>query len=274
MSANDSKRYYWLKLKKDFFQQHQIKVLKALPNGRLYALIYLELLAESTTHNGELRYSKMLPYDITTLASVIDEDKDNVENAIKTFIKLEIAEIFDDGTIYMREIQKLIGSETGQTIRKKEAKMIAEGNSRVNFTLDIRDKSTDNREKEIYKEKPDRKGYGTYKNVFLTDEQYEQLKQEFPNYQDWIERVSEYCASKGKKYKDYLATIRSWARKETKDELPTYNESKNKKMSQEEEDELLELMGKKRYDPSNNPKIPEEKKREILERMNQLREQS
>lgn len=116
---------------------------------------------------------------------------------------------------------------------------------------------------------------GEYKNVLLTDAELEKLKSEFPNdYQQRIERVSEYVASTGKTYKNYLATIRSWARKEKKDELPTYNQSKNKKMSQEEEDELLELMGKKRYDPSNNPKIPEEKKREILERMNQLREQS
>lgn len=120
MSDTDKKRFYWLKLKKDFFQQHQIKVLKALPNGRLYALIYLELMAESTTHDGELRYSKMLPYDTITLASVIDEDKDNVEKAIETLINLELVEILDDGTIYMREIQKLIGSETGKAERMRD----------------------------------------------------------------------------------------------------------------------------------------------------------
>lgn len=148
MAANDSKRYYWLKLRKDFFQQHQMKVLKALPNGRLYALIYLELLAESTTHNGELRYSELMPYDIITLATVIDEDKDNVEKAIQTFIKLELVEILDDRTIFMREISKLIGSETGQTIRKNEAKLT----SGVNFTPNLpqnypRDKSIENRVK-------------------------------------------------------------------------------------------------------------------------------
>ena len=90
MSDIDKKRFYWLKLKKDFFHQHQIRVLKSLPNGRLYALIYLELLAESTSHDGELRYSQLLPYDIITLSAVIDEDKDNVEKAIETLIKLEL----------------------------------------------------------------------------------------------------------------------------------------------------------------------------------------
>lgn len=149
MSANDGKRYYWLKLKKDFFQQHQIKVLKALPNGRLYALIYVELLAESTSHEGELRFSRMLPYDTVTLAAVIDEDKDNLEKAIEVLERLELVEILDDGTIYMREIERLIGSETGQTQRKRQAR-IEGGKSRVKITPEIRDKSKEIRVKNTF----------------------------------------------------------------------------------------------------------------------------
>ncbi|RYK39182.1 helix-turn-helix domain-containing protein [Enterococcus faecium] len=65
------------------------------------------------------------------------------------------------------------------------------------------------------KAKPVRHKYGEYKNVLLSDEQMEKLKTEFPNdYQERIERLSEYCESSGKTYKNYLATIRSWARKE------------------------------------------------------------
>ena len=56
--------------------------------------------------------------------------------------------------------------------------------------------------------------YGTYKNVLLTDEELEKLKAEFPDWQDRIERVSEYVAKTGKGYKNYLAVIRSWARKD------------------------------------------------------------
>lgn len=129
MANDDQKRYYWLRLKKDFFQQHQIKVLKALPNGRLYALIYLELLAESTTHDGELRYSKTLPYDTVTLASVIDEDKDNLEKAIETFINLELVEVLEDKTIYMRELSKLVGSETGAATRKRKYRESLKGDN-------------------------------------------------------------------------------------------------------------------------------------------------
>lgn len=59
--------------------------------------------------------------------------------------------------------------------------------------------------------------YGMYEQVLLTDEDYEKLKEEFPHdYSERITRLDEYIASTGKKYKNHLATIRSWARKDTK----------------------------------------------------------
>ena len=245
------KKFYWLKLKKDFFQQHQIKVLKSLPNGRLYALIYLELMAESTSHNGELRYSQMLPYDTVTLSAVLDEDKDNVEKAIETLVKLELAEILDDGTIYLNEVRKLIGSAADndnanrqRRFREKQKALCYENVTKNNESIEYRDKSKD--KKEIYKEK--RHQYGEYKNVLLSDEDMEKLKQEFPDWKERIERVSTYCASTGKSYKNYLATIRNWARKDKPtqaDELPVYNANNNTSMSEEEEKEILELMGGK-----------------------------
>ena len=63
--------------------------------------------------------------------------------------------------------------------------------------------------------KPTRHKYGTYKNVLLTDEDMEKLKTEFPDdWQNRIERLSEYIASSGKTYKNHLATIRVWAKKD------------------------------------------------------------
>lgn len=56
--------------------------------------------------------------------------------------------------------------------------------------------------------------YGQYKNVLLSDEQLAKLKEEFPDWEERIERVSSYCQSTGRKYSDYLATIRNWAKKD------------------------------------------------------------
>lgn len=57
--------------------------------------------------------------------------------------------------------------------------------------------------------------YGLYGNVFLTDKDMEKLRAEFPSdYDRRIEELSEYMASKGKTYRNHLATIRSWARRD------------------------------------------------------------
>ena len=67
--------------------------------------------------------------------------------------------------------------------------------------------------------------YGEYQNVLLSDTDYEKLKDEFPtDYAERIEAVSEYCKSSGKSYKDYLATIRAWARRDAKKNKPTKND--------------------------------------------------
>lgn len=64
-------------------------------------------------------------------------------------------------------------------------------------------------------QKPTRHKYGFYKNVLLSDDDMEKLKAEFPtDWQERIDRLSEYIASTGKSYKNHLATIRSWARKD------------------------------------------------------------
>ena len=65
-------------------------------------------------------------------------------------------------------------------------------------------------------QKTTKRKYGSYKNVLLSDEELETLKEEYDDWFERIERLSEYIASSGKKYKNFLATIRSWARKENK----------------------------------------------------------
>ena len=65
--------------------------------------------------------------------------------------------------------------------------------------------------------KPEKHKYGEYKNVLLSDEEYEKLKAEYPDLPARIERLSEYIASKGATYKSHYATIRSWAHKDDKE---------------------------------------------------------
>ena len=84
----------------------------------------------------------------------------------------------------------------------------------IDIDLDI-DKNK--KEKINKKEKEPRHKYGQYQNVLLSDSEMMKLQSEFPvDWQERIENVSAYCASHGKTYKDYLATIRNWARKDQK----------------------------------------------------------
>lgn len=96
-------------------------------------------------------------------------------------------------------------------------------NEQMNTFATDNDNDNDNdyvidlKEKINKKEKPQKHKYGNYKNVLLSDEELTKLQTEFPlDWQERIENVSEYCASHGKTYKDYLATIRNWARRDGK----------------------------------------------------------
>lgn len=103
-------RYYWLKLKRDFFKRHDIRIVEEMPNGKEYILFYLKLLCESVDHDGGLRFSDEVPYNQQMLATVTNTNPDIVKSAVKLFVELHMMEVLNDGTIYMREVQHMIGS--------------------------------------------------------------------------------------------------------------------------------------------------------------------
>lgn len=79
------RKFYWLKLKSDFFNTTEIKIMKALPNGKDYIILLLQLRLLSINHNGLLRYNEYIPYDLNTLASLTDTNVDIVRTGIKIF---------------------------------------------------------------------------------------------------------------------------------------------------------------------------------------------
>ena len=141
------------------------------------------------------------------------------------YIKIEIdngcqRKIFLDGGVTkvsqgVTELsQGVIESSQGcdQTITGGCDQIVTHNNTSINNNFNKLEKEKINK-----KEKPQKHKYGQYQNVLLSDDELEKLKTEFPvDWEERIERVSEYCASKGKTYKNYLATIRTWARNEQK----------------------------------------------------------
>ena len=118
MAVRD-KKYFWLKLKRDFFKRHDIRIIESMPNGKEYILFYLKLLCESVDHDGNLRFSDQIPYSEDMLATITDTNVDIVRSAIKIFTELGMMEMFDDGTLFMNEVNKMLGSETYWAERKR-----------------------------------------------------------------------------------------------------------------------------------------------------------
>ena len=115
----EANRYYWLRLKRDFFKRHDIRIIENMPNGKDYVLFYLKLMVESIDHEGELRFSDTIPYNEEMLSVITGTNIDVVRAAMQLFQELKMVEILDDRTIYMSEVNSLVGSETKWAEKKR-----------------------------------------------------------------------------------------------------------------------------------------------------------
>ena len=150
------KKFYWLKLKRDFFKRHDIRIIEEMPNGKDYVLFYLKLLLESIDHEGSLRFSDTIPYNEQMLSVVTNTNVDIVRSAMKLFIELQLIEIFDDQTIFMGEVEKLIGSESESAermrrLRQNQRASLCDGDVR-NSDTEIEKEEEKEINKELYRE--------------------------------------------------------------------------------------------------------------------------
>lgn len=155
MASIDNKKYYWLKLDKDFFKRHDIKIVESMKNGKDYILFYLKLLCESTSHEGYLRFSPTIPYSEDMLATVTDTNIDVVRSAIKIFTTLGMMRVMDDGTLYLEQVEKMIGSETGAAVRMRQSRALGTiGNKQEHCSqeIDIDKELEIDKEKDIEKD--------------------------------------------------------------------------------------------------------------------------
>lgn len=120
-----NKRYYWLKLREDFFQDEAISWLEEQENGKIYSLFYLKLCLKSINNNGLLirKVGDMLiPYDAKKLAEITNTPKDTVIVALELLKKIGLVKILDNGELYLNQVQYMIGSETESTRRSRKSR--------------------------------------------------------------------------------------------------------------------------------------------------------
>ena len=223
----DNRKYYYLKLKENFFDGDAIVLLENMPDGILYSNILLKLYLKSLKSSGRLQLDEHMPYTAQMIATLTRHQIGTVERALKIFLQLGLVEQLADGLLYMTDIELMIGQSSTEAERKCAARLqnkaLLPERTNVGHLSDTCPPEREleleiEKEKEIDIEREGETGhpapaaYGSYGNVFLTDDELEALKAELPTKWDYyIERLSSYIASTGKKYQNHAATIRRWA---------------------------------------------------------------
>ena len=116
-----SKRYYWLKLDKDFFNRPDIKIIESQSDGVQYSYFYLKLLLQSVESQGVLKYNN-IPFDVEMLSKITGTSPSVVKSAIDIFLKMNMLQILENGTLFIPEVALLLGTETEDARRKREKK--------------------------------------------------------------------------------------------------------------------------------------------------------
>ena len=243
---SDNRKYYYLKLKENFYNSETMVILESMQDGLLYSNLLLKMYLMSLKSGGILMLNDHLPHTPQTIATFTRHQVGTVERALKVFLEFGLVEILTDGAYYMADIQLLIGQSSTEGERKKKERrlkrqkllpsgapdkrrtFVRHSSTRDRDRVRERDKSIENRESESAR------AYGRYQNVFLTDEELADLQASFPTvWGQYIEKLSEYMASTGKRYQSHAATIRRWAGEDARKAAPS---SRNRDYSVKEDE--------------------------------------
>ena len=246
---SDNRKYYYLKLKENYFDDDSIVLLESMQDGVLYSNILLKLYLKSLKHGGRLQLDEDIPYTAQMIATITRQQIGTVERALQIFLKLGLVEVLDSGTFYMSNIELLIGQSSTEAERKRAARLqnkaLSAPRTNGGHLSDIRPPEIEIElekeieiKREIEKVRPETghlsHTYGHYQNVFLTDEELADLQASFPAvWEQYIEKLSEYMASTGKRYQSHAATIRRWAGEDAK---KTVTPSRNRDYSVKEDE--------------------------------------
>ena len=117
---SDNKKYYYLKLRENFFDNDDVAILESMPDGILYSNILLKLYLRSLKNNGKLMFNDRIPYNAQMLSTITRQPVAVVEKAVGIFKEMGLIEVLDNGAIYMLDIQNFIGSSNTEADRKRE----------------------------------------------------------------------------------------------------------------------------------------------------------
>ena len=238
---SDNKKYYYLRLKDNFFDSDELKILESVKDGYLYSNILLKLYLRSLKNDGKLVVNDRIPYNAEMLASVTGHQIGTVKQALSIFKDLGLIDVLENGAIYMLDIQNFIGKGSSEADRKREYRQRIE-TDRTNVQTNLRqisEKSPPEIERELEKEIKIEKEIDSSASTTTKRKRFEKpTLSEIEQY--CIERNNnvnaeqffDYYESNGWKVgknsmKDWKAAVRTWERSE-------YRKPNSKKNSKED----------------------------------------
>ena len=119
----DNRKYYYLKLKENFFDSDSIVLLEDMKDGILYSNILLKLYLKSLKNGGKLQLDEHIPYTAQMIATLTRHQIGTVERALEIFRQLGLVEQLDSGAFYMTDIELMIGQSSTEAERKRAARL-------------------------------------------------------------------------------------------------------------------------------------------------------
>lgn len=114
-----AKRYYWLKLKNDFFEQKEIKLLRRIAGGDTYTIIYLKMMLKSLKNDGKLFYEFFGDNFDEEIALDIDENPEDVAMTIRYLESKGLIELIEGDEYFLNKVPEMLGSEAYSTERSR-----------------------------------------------------------------------------------------------------------------------------------------------------------
>ncbi len=212
----DNRKYYYLKLKENFFDSDSIVLLEDMKDGILYSNILLKLYLKSLKNGGRLQLDEHIPYTAQMIATLTRHQIGTVERALAIFQQLGLVEQLDCGLLYMTDIELMIGQSSTEAERKRAARLenkaLLPPRTNGGHLSNIRPPEIEIKKEidiEIEKERELENGtsparsYGRYNNVFLSDTELDELKAELPGkWEYYIDRLSCHIASSGQEIQE------------------------------------------------------------------------
>ena len=260
---SDNKKYYYLRLKDNFFDSDELKILESMKDGYLYSNILLKLYLRSLKNDGKLVVNDRIPYNAEMLASVTGHQVGTVKQALSIFKDLGLIDVLENGAIYMLDIQNFIGRGSSEADRKREYRQRIESD-RTNVQTNLRqisEKSPPEIEIELEKDiEIEKEIHSSAKSTTTKRKRFEKpsisdIKQYCIERNNNVnaEQFFDYYESNGWKVgknsmKDWKAAVRTWERSE-------YRKPNSKKNSKEDAinvvKELMEEYANEQFEDNN-----------------------